>query len=94
MLKGRVGDSPLMGAGLYAGPHGAVCATGTGEEIIRRFLSKTIYDWLGEGVPPQRAAQRAVALFPDVVDVGVLVLGAHGAAVVSNRDMARAEITA
>lgn len=93
MLKGRVGDSPLMGAGVYAGPHGAVCATGVGEEIIRHFLSKKIYDWLGEGVAPARAAQRAVALFPDIVDVGVLVIGKSGHAVASNRDMARAEIT-
>ncbi len=93
MLKGRVGDSPLMGAGVYAGPHGAVCATGVGEEIMRHFLSKKIYDWLGEGVAPARAAQRAVALFPDIVDVGVLVIGKSGHAVASNRDMARAEIT-
>jgi L-asparaginase / beta-aspartyl-peptidase len=93
MLKGRVGDSPLMGAGVYAGPHGAVCATGLGEDIVRHFLSKTIYDWLADGLPPQRAAQRAVALFPDVVDVGVLVIGKEGHAVASNRDMARAEIT-
>ncbi|MEO5727330.1 MAG: isoaspartyl peptidase/L-asparaginase [Byssovorax sp.] len=93
MLKGRVGDSPLMGAGVYAGPHGAVCATGVGEEIIRHFLSKTIHDWLAEGIPPQRAAQRAVDLFPEVVDVGVLVIGKSGYAVASNRDMARAELT-
>lgn len=92
MLKGRVGDSPLMGAGVYAGPHGAVCATGVGEEIIRHFLSKTIHDWLAEGIPPQRAAQRAVDLFPEVVDVGVLVIGKSGHAVASNRDMARAEV--
>jgi isoaspartyl peptidase/L-asparaginase-like protein (Ntn-hydrolase superfamily) len=92
MLKGRVGDSPLMGAGVYAGPHGAVCATGVGEDIVRNFLSKTIYDWLASGVPPQRAAQRAVALFPDVIDVGVLVIGKEGHAVASNRDMAHAEL--
>ena len=92
MLKGRVGDSPLMGAGVYAGPYGAVCATGVGEDIVRHFLSKTIYDWLASGVPPQRAAQRAVALFPDVIDVGVLVIGKEGHAVASNRDMAHAAI--
>ena len=93
MLRGRVGDSPLMGAGVYAGPHGAVCATGVGEDIVRHFLSKTIYDWLAEGIPPQRAAQRAVALFPDVIDVGVLVIGKEGHAVASNRDMAHADLT-
>ena len=90
MLRGRVGDSPLMGAGVYAGPHGAVAATGVGEEIVRRFLAKTVYDWLAEDVPPARAAARAVALFPDVVDVGVLVVGRTGHAVASNRNMANA----
>jgi L-asparaginase / beta-aspartyl-peptidase len=92
MLKGRVGDSPLMGAGVYAGPYGAVCATGVGEEIVRRFLSKTIYDWLAEGIAPQRAALRAIAMFPEVVDVGVLVVGRDGQAIAANRDMAAAEL--
>lgn len=92
MLRGRVGDSPLMGCGVYAGPHGAVAATGVGEEIVRRFVSKTIYDWLAEGLPPARAAKRAVALFPDVVDVGVLVVGKTGQAIASNRNMASAEL--
>ncbi|MFO0760725.1 MAG: isoaspartyl peptidase/L-asparaginase [Byssovorax sp.] len=90
MLRGRVGDSPLMGCGVYAGPHGAVAATGVGEEIVRRFLSKTVYDWLAEGVPPVRAAQRAIAMFPDVVDVGLLVAGKDGQEIMANRDMARA----
>jgi isoaspartyl peptidase/L-asparaginase-like protein (Ntn-hydrolase superfamily) len=92
MLRGRVGDSPLMGAGVYAGPHGAVAATGVGEEIVRRFLSKTVYDWLAEDVPPVRAAQRAIAMFPDVVDIGLLVVGKSGQAVVSNRNMASATL--
>ena len=92
MLRGRVGDSPLLGAGVYAGPHGAVAATGVGEEIIRRLLSKTVYDWLAEGMAPARAAQRGVAMFPDVVDVGILVVGQSGQAIASNRDMASAQL--
>lgn len=92
MLRGRVGDSPLMGAGVYAGPHGAVAATGVGEEIARRFLAKTVYDWLAEGVAPARAAQRAVELFPEVIDVGVLIVGKTGHAIAANRDMASAEL--
>lgn len=92
MLRGRVGDSPLMGAGVYAGPEGAVAATGVGEEIARRFLCKTIYDWLTQGMSPGQAAERAVAMFPEVVDVGVLVVGRDGHAVASNRDMAAAAV--
>jgi isoaspartyl peptidase/L-asparaginase-like protein (Ntn-hydrolase superfamily) len=90
MLRGRIGDSPIMGAGVYAGPAGAVATTGVGEEIVRRFLAKTVYDWLAEGVPPTRAAQRAVAMFPEVIDVGLLVAGLDGHAVAANRHMASA----
>lgn len=90
MLRGRVGDSPLMGAGVYAGPHGAVAATGVGEEIARRFLAKTVYDWLADDLPPTRAAQRAVAMFPEVIDAGLLVVGRDGQAIAANRNMASA----
>ncbi len=39
-LPGRVGDSAILGAGIFAdGKLGAACATGTGEEIIRCALS-------------------------------------------------------
>jgi L-asparaginase/beta-aspartyl-peptidase (threonine type) len=92
MLRGRVGDSPILGAGVYAGPAGAVAATGAGEEIVRRFLAKTVYDWLVEGVAPARAAQRGLALFPEVVDVGLLVAGRDGQAIATNRNMPSAQI--
>jgi len=92
MLKGRVGDSPLMGCGVYAGPAGAVAATGVGEEIVRRFLAKTVYDWLEEGIPAARAAQRGVAKFPEIVDIGLLVASRDGQAIASNRNMASALI--
>jgi L-asparaginase/beta-aspartyl-peptidase (threonine type) len=92
MLRGRVGDSPLMGCGVYAGPAGAVAATGVGEEIVRRFLAKTVYDWLEEGIPAARAAQRGVAKFPEIVDVGLLVASRDGQAIASNRNMASALI--
>lgn len=41
-LPGRIGDTPVFGAGLYADKNGAVCATGHGEEIIRLCLSKEV----------------------------------------------------
>lgn len=92
MLRGRVGDSPLMGCGVYAGPHGAVATTGVGEEIVRRQLARAVYGWLAEGIPAARAAQRGIALFPEVVDVGLLVATKDGQAVGANRDMASALI--
>jgi beta-aspartyl-peptidase (threonine type) len=59
-LPGRVGDTPILGAGFYAHPElGAAVATGVGEEIMRRVL---IYELLrrtkaGEG-SIQTVAQR------------------------------------
>jgi len=83
-----VGDSPLLGCGLFAGPHGAVACTGIGEEIARRVLAKAVYDWMEQGMSPEAAGARAVALFPHEVDVGLLILNEQGQAVSANRDMA------
>ncbi|UCC11093.1 MAG: isoaspartyl peptidase/L-asparaginase [candidate division WOR-3 bacterium] len=38
-LPGRVGDTPLPGAGTYADTHGGVSATGHGEEIMRNMIA-------------------------------------------------------
>lgn len=87
MLRGRIGDTPLVGCGLYAGPDGAVTATGVGEEIVRRFLSRTVYDWMAGGMPPYEACQRGVELFPHEFGVGVLAVGHQGHGFASNREM-------
>jgi len=47
MLRGRVGDSPIPGAGIYCGPKGAVVATGYGEEIIKHMLCISVYNDIG-----------------------------------------------
>ena len=94
MLPGRVGDSPIVGAGLYAAPRGAVTATGIGEEILKRVLSKFVYDQIEEGRAPQAAADRGLALFPADVPIGILALGARGPGVASNRPMASCVLTA
>ncbi len=88
MLPGRVGDSPILGSGLYAGPRGAVCATGIGEEIMKRVLSKVVYDDMAAGRSPQKAAERAVALFPRGVSVGIIAVGRRGEGEACDRDMA------
>lgn len=87
MLRGRVGDSPILGAGLYAGPAGAVCATGIGEEILRQLLSKTVYDWIAAGVPVEQACRRGVERMAPEVDVGVIAVGEGGGASAANRPM-------
>jgi isoaspartyl peptidase/L-asparaginase-like protein (Ntn-hydrolase superfamily) len=88
MLPGRVGDSPILGSGIYAGPHGAVCATGIGEEIMKRVLSKYVYDQMAAGRSPQVAADRGVALFPRDVSVGLIVVGRRGWGEACDADMA------
>jgi L-asparaginase / beta-aspartyl-peptidase len=87
MLRGRVGDTPIIGAGLFAGPHGAVAATGDGEEIMRRVLAKHVYDLLAGGMPAQKAAEEGVALFPNQFAVGIIALGATSDGIADNRTM-------
>jgi len=60
--SGRVGDSPFIGAGLYADDGtGAVSTTGHGEKIIPVLMAKTAADLMGSGLDPQVAAERALA---------------------------------
>ena len=59
-LPGRVGDSPIIGAGLYADDlAGAAGATGVGEEIIRIGGSLFIVEQLRAGKTPQEACELA-----------------------------------
>ena len=87
-LCGRVGDVPVYGAGLYAGPAGAVACTGEGEQIIKRFLAHSVYERLEAGVPAKQAVQEAVAMFPERWDVGLIAVDRAGWGVAANRPMA------
>ena len=59
-LPGRVGDSPLIGAGLYVDDlAGAAGATGVGEEIIRIGGSLFIVEQMRAGKTPQQACELA-----------------------------------
>ncbi|MFO0582694.1 MAG: isoaspartyl peptidase/L-asparaginase [Anaeromyxobacter sp.] len=75
---GRVGDVPIAGAGVWAGPAGAVACTGQGEEIIRRAVARAVYEDLARGAEPQDAVDRALAAFPADVDLGVIAVGPRG----------------
>lgn len=60
-LPGRVGDSPLIGSGLYVDDEaGAAGATGVGEEIIRIGGSHLIVELMRAGKSPQEACESAV----------------------------------
>ena len=59
-LPGRVGDSAILGAGIFAdSKNGAACSTGTGEEIIRCALSFKACEFMQDHAA-QSAAQRAI----------------------------------
>lgn len=62
-MHGRVGDSPIIGAGLYVDNEvGAATATGHGEEVIRVVGSHLVVELMRNGKSPQEACEEAVKL--------------------------------
>ena len=60
-IRGRVGDSPIIGAGMYADNDiGAACATGLGEAVIKICGSHLIVELMRNGKTPQEACEEAV----------------------------------
>jgi N4-(beta-N-acetylglucosaminyl)-L-asparaginase len=60
-MHGRVGDSPIIGAGLYVDNEiGAATATGHGEEVIRIAGSHLVVELMRQGKSPQQACEEAV----------------------------------
>jgi beta-aspartyl-peptidase (threonine type) len=82
MLPGRVGDSPLIGCGVYAdNDAGAVSMTGLGENIIRLAMAKEIADRLARGASPAAAARLTFAKLATRltgIGAGALVLAPDG----------------
>jgi len=98
-LPGRVGDSPLIGAGAYADNGlGACSATGWGESIMKTVLSKATCDFMGEGSTAQSACRKAIRVLKTKVNgrgglIAIDPSGRHGVAHNTPR-MARAFMTA
>jgi N4-(beta-N-acetylglucosaminyl)-L-asparaginase len=60
-LPGRVGDSPLIGSGLYVdGQVGAAGATGVGENVLRYCGSFLIVEFMRQGMTPTEACAAAI----------------------------------
>ena len=60
-LPGRVGDSPLIGSGLYVdGEIGAAGATGVGENVLRYCASFLIVEFMRQGKSPTDACEAAI----------------------------------
>ncbi|MGQ9691326.1 MAG: N(4)-(beta-N-acetylglucosaminyl)-L-asparaginase, partial [Thermoproteota archaeon] len=59
-LVGRVGDSPIIGSGLYANLFGGAAATGLGENIMIHNVSRRAVDFMEQGLPACEAAEKTV----------------------------------
>lgn len=60
-LHGRVGDSPIIGAGLYIDNEvGGATSTGVGEEVVRNVGSFLVVELMRQGYPPEEACKEAV----------------------------------
>jgi len=84
-LRGRVGDSPIIGAGLYVDNEvGGATSTGVGEEVIRNVGSFLVVELMRQGRSPEAACKEAVARIlkkkPDAKDlqVGFLAINKKG----------------
>jgi len=78
---GRVGDSPIVGAGNYCDSrHGAAACTGYGELAIRNVTAKTAVDRLASGMPPDMVARAAIADANELEDAAfnIVVLSPKG----------------
>jgi isoaspartyl peptidase/L-asparaginase-like protein (Ntn-hydrolase superfamily) len=60
-LPGRVGDSPIIGSGLYVDNEiGAAGATGIGENVMRYCATFMIVEFMSQGLPPADACRKAI----------------------------------
>ena len=85
-LHGRVGDSPIIGAGLYVDNNvGGACATGWGEAVVRIVGSHLAVEFMRQGHAPEEACrlavERVIEKNPDYeeIQVGFLALNKDGA---------------
>ena len=80
-LPGRVGDSPILGAGTYADDDAGACSnTGDGEAVIRVCLAKTAIEWLRTGMHPEDASRAAIRFLGARVggSGGIILIDRHG----------------
>lgn len=84
-LHGRIGDSPIIGAGLFVDNEvGGACATGWGEAVIRVVGCHLVVEFMRQGNSPEEACrlavERVISKNPDYRDiqVGFLALNKNG----------------
>lgn len=88
-MHGRVGDSPIIGAGLFVDNEvGAVTATGQGEEVIRVVGAHLVVELMRSGKNPSEACKQAVVQIkrklelrnkdPKEVQIGFIAINNQG----------------
>ncbi len=79
-IPGRVGDSPVLGAGAYANEIAGATATGYGEHIIRVQLTRMVVLYIEQGMNIQSACKKAMDLFEEKTgsEAGVIAVDKHG----------------
>ena len=61
-MHGRVGDSPIIGAGMFVDNEvGGCCATGVGEAVMKTLGSFLIVELMRQGASPQEACEEGIA---------------------------------
>jgi len=90
-MVGRVGDSPIIGSGLYCNTHGAVSTTGIGEAIIKVNLARELVHQLEQGTNIQASAENAISRLEEETEsrAGLIALDSSGevGAAYNTRDM-------
>jgi beta-aspartyl-peptidase (threonine type) len=86
-LVGRVGDTPIVGAGNYASEHVAASATGTGEYVMRLLSTRAISERMERGEPLDGAMRAVLEQMGHAfdADVGIIAVDRHGRAVARHR---------
>ena len=60
-MKGRIGDSPIIGSGLFVDNEvGGAVATGMGEEVVKTVGCFLIVELMRQGMSPQAACDEAI----------------------------------
>jgi len=78
-ISGRVGDSPIIGAGLYVDNSiGAAGSTGFGEANLRTCGSFQVVQFMGQGLPPEEACLKAMQVIADKAKLQPRLLDEEG----------------
>lgn len=75
-MNGRVGDSPIIGAGLFVDNEvGAATATGMGEFVMKTLGSFLIVEFMRQGMSPQEACEEGIRRIVERYDVSSIQVG-------------------